>query len=102
MLKIDERFNIEKSVADCQMMKLELFNVDVNCIENVIIRIYNNTNYEVTQDVYKFYEDYGFIKCFFLLKNVIPVGEYAYNVEVMLKENCKINVLEERGFIVHD
>ena len=101
MLKIDERFNIEKSVADCQWMRLELFNVYVNSIENVIIRIYN-TSYEITQDVYKFYEDEGFIGCFFLLKNVIPKGEYNYNVEVMLKENCKINVIDERSFIVHD
>lgn len=101
MLKIDERFNIEKSVADCQWMRLELFNVYVNSIENVIIRIYN-TSYEITQDVYKFYEDEGFIECFFLLKNVIPKGEYNYNVEVMLKENCKINVIDERSFIVHD
>lgn len=101
MLKIDERFNIEKSVVDCQWMRLELFNVDVNSIENVIIRIYNK-NYEVTQDVYKIYEDEGFVKCFFLLKNVVTKGEYEYNVEVMLKQNCKINVIDERSFIVHD
>lgn len=101
MLKIDERFNIEKSVADCQWMRLELFNVYVNSIENVIIRIYGN-NYEEIINNYKFYEEYGIVKVFFLINNNMRKGEYKYNIELTSKENCKINVLEERGFIIHD
>lgn len=101
MLKIDERFNIEKSVIDCQMMCLELFNVNSDCIENVIIRIYNG-ECEETINNYKFYDECGIVKVFFLINNNMKKGEYKYNVELTLKENCKINILEERSFIVHD
>lgn len=101
MLKIDERFNIEKSVVDCQMMCLELFNVYVECIENVIMRIYGNEHEEII-NIYKFYEECGIVKVFFLINNNTRKGEYKYNIELTLKESCKMNVLDERGFIVHD
>lgn len=101
MLKIDERFNIEKSVVDCQMMKLELFNVNANCIENGKIIIYNVECEEVIEHV-KFYDECGGTVMFFLLNNNMKKGEYKYRVELMLKENCKLNVIYERSFIVHD
>lgn len=101
MLKIDERFNIEKSVVDCQWMRLELFNVNADCIENGKIILYNDECEEVIEN-YKFYEECGIVKMFFLLNNNMKKGEYKYKIELVLKENCKLNVLSERGFIVHD
>lgn len=101
MLKIDERFNIEKSVVDCQMMCLELFNVYADCIEDVIMRIYGNEHEEVINN-YKFYEECGIVKVFFLINDNLKKGEYKYNLELALKEKCKINVLDERSFIVYD
>ncbi len=101
MLTIDNRFNIEKTLSDCQMMKLQLFNVNIENVENGIIKIYNKDEIVLIPH-YKYYEECDYILFFFLINNNIKVGDYKYNVEITLKENCKINVLSERSFKVYD
>lgn len=101
MVNIDERFNIQKVTTDWQMMKLELFNVNIDKVENVIIEVYND-EFKNRKECRKFYEEDNCIKVFFLLDDTIPKGEYEYNIVVTFKSKRTINVISERGYIVSD
>lgn len=101
MLNIDERFNIEKVTTDWQMMKLELFNVNIEEVENVIIEVYNDS-FKCEKVCLKMYEDDNNLMVFFLLDNTIPKGEYLYNVVITFKSGQTINVISERGYMVND
>lgn len=101
MLKIDERFNIEKSKEDCQLMRLDVFNLDIELIDNIKMIIYNK-DVTLPLECFKFYLEEGTLKCFFLVDNKIEKGNYKYMIKATLKENCSVNILSERGFIVYD
>lgn len=101
MVNIDERFNIIKGSQDWQMMKLELFNVNIDKVENVIIKVYND-GFTHKKECRKFYEEDKCIKVFFLLDDTIPKGEYQYIITVTFKSKRTIDVISERGYSVSD
>lgn len=99
MVNIDERFNIIKDKQDWQNMKLELYNVNIEHVENVIIKIYGD-NYESRQECQKFYFEDNCIKIFFLLNNNVEVGDYEYDIVVNFKSGENIVPIYNRQYIV--
>lgn len=99
MVNIDERFNIVKEFFDWQMMKMELYNVNIENVKNVIIKVYND-NYKVEQECRKFYIEDDCIKIFFLLNEEIPIGDYEYDINVIMKDGSKIVPIYNRLYQV--
>lgn len=102
MLSIDYRFNIDKSKKDFQMMKLELYNVNIEDIKNGIIYMYDiNKKIIKEQECQKFYFNNDCVEFYFMLDDSIEIGNYFYDIVIILKDGTSIAPLTERGFNVN-